>query len=100
MSILALQAEQQPLEVQALIARMQQVEAQLIEQTPQLPDALVHIHKMLLEHEELTHMLGDDDIMKLHRAHELHKQFHLVQKEVKNTKKASKKLSNAELDNI
>lgn len=99
MSILALQAEQQPIEVQSLIARMQQVEQQLIEQTPQLPDALVHIHKMLLEHEELVHLLDDDDIMKLHRAHEMHKQFHLVQKEVKKVGK-NKKLSQSELDNI
>jgi hypothetical protein len=64
MSILDLQAEQQPIEVQHLQARMQQIEAQLIENTPQLPDALVAIHKMLLEHEELTNMLDDDDIIK------------------------------------
>lgn len=99
MSILDLQATQQPLEVQQLQARMQQIQEQLLEKTPQLPDALVTIHKMLLEHEELVHLLDDEDIMKLHKAHELHKQFHLVNKEVKAVKK-NKKLSNEDLDSI
>jgi len=99
MSILDLQAEQQPLEVQALHARMSQVQEQLLAQTPQLPDALVAIHKMLIEHEELVHLLDDDDIQKLHKAHEIHKQFHLVNKEVKKVGK-NKKLSNDDLNNI
>lgn len=89
-SILSLQLEQQPIEVKTLVSRMQQIEAELIVGTPSLPDALVHIHKMLLEHEELVHLLNDDDIMKLHKAHEQHKQFHLVNKEVKTNSKSKK----------
>lgn len=99
MSILDLQMEQQPMEVQALRARMEQVAAELVVGTPQLPDALVAIHKMLLEHEELVHILDDDDIQKLHKAHETHKQFHLVNREVKKVGKG-KKLSNSDLDNL
>ena len=90
MSILDLQMEQQPLEVKALRARMEQVQAELIAETPALPDALVAIHKMLLEHEELVNMLDDDDIQKLHKAHEHHKQFHLVNAEVKKVGKNKK----------
>ena len=99
MSILDLQIAQQPIEVQALHARMVQIQDQLLEKTPQLPDALVAIHKMLLEHEELVHILDDDDIMNLHKAHEVHKQFAVVNKEVKKTGK-TKKLSSADLDAI
>ena len=95
MSILDLQIAQQPIEVQALHARMVQIQDQLLEKTPQLPDALVAIHKMLLEHEELVHILDDDDIMNLDKAHEVHKQFAVVNKEVEKAGK-TKKLSSAD----
>lgn len=99
MSILDLQTDQQPLEVQALQARMIQIQNELLEKTPQLPDALVTIHKMLIEQEDLVHLLDNEDIKALHKAHEMHKQFAIVNKEVKKVGK-NKKLSQADLDSI
>lgn len=99
MSIIDLQTDQQPIEVQTIQSRMKQIQEELIAGTPALPDALVTIHKMLLEHEELVHLFDDDDIMKLHKAHEQHKQFHLVNKEVKKVGK-NKKLSDNDLSNL
>lgn len=99
MSILDLQAEQQPVEVQQLKARMQQIQSELTTKTPGLPEALADIHRILLSHEDLVHMLDDDDINKLHKAFELHKQVTMIQKE---TKKPSsrKKLSNDDLASL
>lgn len=95
MSILDLQEEQQPPEVQRLIARMDQIQGQLLEQTPLLHEALADIHKILHQHEELVHLMSDEDIAKLHQAFEKHKGVVLVQKEAKTAKK---KISKDELN--
>lgn len=100
MSLLELQADQQPLEVQNLIARMKEIAEKLVTQTPGLPEALAHIHKNLMMHEELVELMDDDEIALLHAAHEKHKQFKLVQNEVKATKKTTKKLTNDDLNNL
>lgn len=101
MSIRELQTNQQPMEVQTLKARFLQIEAELINQTPLLPVALVDIHKNMLQHEELVHLLDDDDIALLHQAHEIHKKFALVAKEVKTVKTGNrKKVSDNDLKNL
>ena len=99
MSILDLQLDQQPPEIQKLQARMQQIENELKDRTPGLAEALVDIHKNLQLHEELTNLLDDTDIARLHKAHEIHKQYKLIVKEEKVAKKAakSKKLTNDDL---
>jgi len=100
MSIRELQTDQQPLEVQQLKARMLQIQDQLILKTPDLPVALADIHKNLLQHEELVHLLDDDDIALLHRTHELHKQYALIQKEAKTVSGRRKKLNDNDLANL
>ena len=99
MSIADLQSQQQPLEVQQLAQQFKIIEQELIKKTPGLPDALVTIHKMLQEHEELTNILDDEDIAKLHKAHEAYKQFSLLQKETKKLK-GNKKVSEQDLLNL
>lgn len=99
MSIAELQASQQPLEVQQLAEQFKIIEQELIKKTPGLPDALVTIHKMIQEHEELANILGDEEIAMLHKAHESYKQFSLIQKEEKKLKK-NKKVSEDDLKNL
>lgn len=99
MTILELQTAQQPLEVQQLAQQFQLIEQELIKKTPGLPDALVTIHKMLMEHEELANILDDNDIAMLHKAHESYKQVTLFQKEVKAVKK-NKKVTDDDLKNL
>lgn len=98
MSIKELEASQKPLEVQQLQARFREIEAKLLDGTPGIVDAMVDIHKNLLAHEELVLLLDDDDIARLHQAHEKYKQFVLVNKEVK--KKGTKKLTDNDLANL
>lgn len=99
MSIAELQSTQQPLEIQQLAQQFKIIEQELIKRTPGLPDALVAIHKMLQQHEELANILDDDDIAKLHKAHEAYKQVALLQREVKSLKK-TKKVSDTDLLNL
>lgn len=99
MSILDLEIEQQPIEVQQLKSRMYQIQQNLLDNTPGLPEALADIHKNLLQHEELIHLLDDEDIHRIHAGFEKFKQFTLVQKEVKAVKK-NKKLTNEDLSNL
>jgi hypothetical protein len=101
MSIADLQLEQQEVPVQQLVAKFTAVKDHLEANTPGLAHAMYEIHKHLLEHEELVHILGDDDINALHRAHEKHKQFSLIQKETKAvTSTRKKKLSDSDLANL
>jgi hypothetical protein len=99
MSIRELEVAQQPLEVQRLKARMIEIEKRLIDGQPGIVDAMIDIHKNILEHEELALMLSDDDIMMLHKAHEKHKQVVLIQKETKKLSK-NKKLTDDDLKNL
>lgn len=99
MSIRELEASQKPLNIQLLKAKFQEIEQKLKDGTPGIVDAMVEIHKNLQQFEELVLLLSDDDIALLHQAHEKHKQFVLVQKEVKNTTKR-KKLTNDDLNNL
>ncbi len=100
MSIRELEVSQQPIEVQKLKARMKEIEQRMIDGTPGIVDAMIDIHKNLQEHEELVLLMNDDDIALLHKAHEKHKQFILVQKETKKVGKGGKKLSNDDLLNL
>lgn len=100
MSIKDLEVSQQPLEIQSLKARMIEVETKLIDGTPGIVDAMVDIHKNLQDHEELILLLDDNDIAMLHKAHEKHKQFVLVQKETKKVGKGGKKLTSDDLANL
>lgn len=99
MSIADLQSAQQPLEVQQLAIQFKLIEQELIKKTPGLPEALVIIHKMLQEHEELSNILDDDDISNLHKAHEAYKQVAMIHKEEKKIKK-NKKVSDQDLLNL
>jgi len=100
MSIRELEVSQKPLEVQQLKARMLEIQQKLIDETPGIIDACIDIHRNLQEHEELVNFLSDDDIQILHKAHEKHKQFHLVQKETKKVGKGGKKLTENDLKNL
>lgn len=99
MSIKDLQTDQHPIEVQQLQARFLQIEKNLVEMTPELPVALAEIHKQLQQHEELIHLLDDEDLMKLHMGFEKYKQIEVFTKAVKATK-SKKKLSDKELSDI
>lgn len=87
MSIRDLEVSQKPLEVQMLRARMIEIQQKMIDGTPGIVEAMIDIHKNLLQHEELVLLMDDDDIKLLHQAHEKHKQFAMIQKEVKKSKK-------------
>lgn len=101
MSIRDLQVDQQPIEVGNLKDKMIFIHENLSTRTPELVDALVIVHKGLMEHEELVHLLDDDDIHDLHKAHEIHKQVVIVQKEDKKVRTSSrKKLSDNDLANL
>lgn len=100
MSIRELETSQQPMEVQLLKARMKEIEQKLIDGTPGIVDAMIDIHKNLQSHEELVLLMSDEDIQLLHRAHEKHKQFVLVAKEVKKVGKGGKKLTSNDLANL
>lgn len=103
MSIKDLESSQQPMEVQLLKARFLQIQDQLLQKTPELPTILFDIHKNLLEHEEMVHLLDDEDIHALHSAFEIHKQQALLQKEIDKAAKGGKgkkKLSSSDLDNL
>lgn len=100
MSIADLQSQQQPLEVQQLAQQFKLIEQELIKRTPGLPEALVTIHKMLQEHEELSNILGDEEIALLHKSHEAYKQVALIHREEKKIKKGNKKLSDNDLSNL
>lgn len=99
MSIKDLQLEQQPIEVQHLIARMKQIEENLITETPGLPEALAEVHKHLQSHEELIHLMDENDIAILHKGFEKFKQIVVFQAAVKSVGK-KKKLSENQLSNI
>lgn len=100
MSIKDLEVSQQPLNIQTLRAKFLEVEQGLLQDTPGLVDAMIFIHKNLLEHEELVLLFDDNDIRTLHLAHEKHKQVHLIQKETKKLGKSRKKLSDTDLNNL
>lgn len=100
MSIHDLQVDQQPLNVQQLQVRFNEVVAKLVDKTPGLPEALMDIHKNLQMNEHLVHLLSDDDITILHQGFEKYKQFVLVQKEVKKVGKSGKKLTDADLGKL
>ena len=100
MSIRELEVSQKPLEVQQLKARMLEIQQKLIDETPGIVDAMIDIHKNLLQHEELIQFLSDDDIKLIHMAHEKHKQYHLIQKETKKVGKGGKKLTDNDLANL
>lgn len=100
MSIRDLEASQHPLETQQLVAQFRIVEQKLKDQTPGIVEAMIDIHKNLLSHEELVAFLTDEDLQMLHKAHEKHKQFVLIQVTTKQTKKAGKKLNNDDLNNL
>lgn len=100
MSIKDLQTDQQPIEVKHLQARFIQLEQELIAATPELPNALAEIHKQLQQHEELTHLLDDDDCKNLHQSFELFKQHKMIANVQKEIKKKGKKLSESQLNNI
>lgn len=99
MSIKDLEVSQLPLEVQSLKARMIEIENKLKDGTPGIVDAMIDIHKNVQQHEELIHFLSDDDIAMVHRAHEKHKQIHMIMKEQKKSS-AKKKLSDSDLANL
>ena len=101
MSIADLQSQQNEPVVQQFVEKFMAVKENLEKQTPGLAHAMYEIHKHLLEHEELVHIMGDEDIATLHQAHERHKQFALVEKEVKAVKSTKKKrLSDSDLANL
>lgn len=101
MSIKDLQVDQQPIEVIKLMSTMQEIEQELLIKTPNLPRALIDLHKNLMEHEELVHLMSDEDIAAVHQAHEIHKQITLVMKdEKKAATRGRKKLTNNDLSNL
>lgn len=101
MTILELQAEQEPMEVQQLKAQFQLIAQKLQDKTPGIVDAMIEIHKNLQTHEELVVLLSDEDIAMLHKAHEGHKQIVLVQKAAKSVGSGKKKkLTSDDLNNL
>lgn len=66
--------------------RLAEMSAKMLEQDPMLPVHLSAIHSALIQHEELVHLLSDDDIEKLVAAQSKHIGVSLHQE----TTKASK----------
>lgn len=100
MSIRELEVAQKSLEIQNLKARMLEIQQKLIDQTPGIIDAMVDIHKNLMMHEELIILMSDEDIALLHQAHEKHKQFTLVNKEIKKVGRSNSNLKNIKASDL
>lgn len=73
--------------VQQLIANL---EEQLKVATPLLPRAMVDLHKHLQGHEELAHLMDDEDLMLLRMAHEKHKGIQIVKLGITAAKKSAR----------
>jgi len=76
---MALDSNYLQLEVQG---RIQQMADKMLEQDPLLPVHLGAIHSTLIQHEELVHLLSDDDITKLVAAQIKHSGVQLVKEAV------------------
>lgn len=100
MSILDLQVDQHPIEVQKLKAKMEVIQAALLAGTPGLSDALKDIHQNLQQHEDLTYLFDDNDMALVHKAFEKHKQVKLIQEAVEKPKRQSKKLTESDLKSL
>lgn len=100
MSIKDLEDSQQPLEVQQLKAQFMLVAQKLVDGTPGIVEAMIDIHKNTQLHEELVELFDDEDLAILHKAHEKHKQFVLVQQVAKQTTTRKTKLSSNDLANL
>lgn len=91
---------QQPIPQDRLKSLLLEVHNKLESKTPGLQIAMGELHKHLLAHGELTHILDDDDIQLLVHAHEEFKQIRIVQVAEKASKKASTKLGKEAIKNI
>ena len=69
--------------------RLDHIEKHLLMQDPLLPVHLGAIHTTLIQHEELVHLLSDDDIRKLVKGQEKHSGVQLVKEAT--TKKTAPK---------
>lgn len=91
---------QQPIPQDRLKSLLLKVHTELEAKTPGLQTAMGELHKHLLAHGELTHILDDDDIQLLVHAHEEFKQIRIVQVAEKASKKAPTKLGKEVIKNI
>ncbi len=66
-----------------VLERLSQIEAKLKEQDPALPQHMTEIHKTLLAHEELVHVLTDSQIHTLMAGMQKYKSIQLVEAAVK-----------------
>lgn len=73
--------------------RLAQIEANLKQADPQLPQHMTAIHKTLLQHEELVHILPDDRIHVLMEGMQKYKQLQIVEAAVKKPSSRGKKIS-------
>lgn len=61
-----------------LLQRLQYLESAMLEQDPRMPDHLKEIHKSLITHEELVHLLSEEQIGKIMQAQQLHTNTTLI----------------------
>lgn len=85
----------------ALLERLTFLENALLSQDPQMPKHLAEIHKLLIGHEELSHLLSDEEIAKIMQAQQLQTNTTLaVAVGAKAKKEAKAKLSQLTLNDI
>jgi hypothetical protein len=62
-----------------VLTRLNSIESKLKEVDPQLGEHMKHIHKTLLAHEELVHILSDEKISVLMAGMQKYKNIQLVE---------------------
>lgn len=70
--------------------KIQQIQAALLQQDPLLPIHLGAIHKQLIKHEELVHLLSDEEITVLVAGQKKHANVQLVKEVAKSRTKIPK----------
>src|SRR5688500_10628317 len=78
--------------------RLLELEAALASRDPMIKNHLAEIHKHLIQYEEITHLLSDDEIAVLMKGQQIHTNVTLVGAITKNKTATAKKAAKLGID--